>query len=255
MTRPAASKAIEDAVRVLVDARRSGQLLEALPPASRPGNVDEAHAIQDATVVALADAVTGWKVLPPIEGRIARGILLRSRVFPSPATLPAARVPLLGVEAEIAFRFDRDLSPRATAYEYEEVAEAVTAMAAIEVVDSRFRDYRGTALLDRLADCASNGAFVAGTLQPRWRAFDLVNAEVELSIDGHSIVRRVGGHAAVDPLLPAVALVNALAQKAGVRQGQVMTTGSYTGLNFARPGQTVVATFNGFGSAEVHFAS
>jgi 2-keto-4-pentenoate hydratase len=247
-------EAIEEAVRVLVDARRSGRLLEALPPGSRPGSVDEAHAIQDATVVAVGDAIAGWKVLPPIGGQIARGILLRSRVFASPATLPAAQVPLLGVEAEIAFRFDRDLPPRARAYEYAEVLEAVTAMAAIEIVDSRFSDYRGAALLDRLADCASNGAFVQGALQPHWRQFDLVNADVELSIDGRPIVRQVGGHAAGDPLVPAVALVNALRRYEGVREGHVMTTGTYTGLNFARPGQSVSAVFKGFGSAEVHFS-
>lgn len=248
-------EAIDDAVHLLVDARRTGRLLEALPPSSRPGSIDEAHAIQDATVVELGDAVAGWKVLPPIDGRIARGILLRSRICDSPATLAAAQVPLLGVEAEIAFRFDRDFPSRASAYEYAEVAGAVTAMAAIEIVDSRFSDYRGAALLDRLADCASNGAFVQGALQPRWRQLDLANAEVELSIDGLPIVRQVGGHAAVDPLLPAIALVNALRREKGVREGQVMTTGTYTGLNFARPGQTVTATFHAFGSAEVHFST
>ncbi len=93
MNRPPARSAIDDAVRVLVRARRSGRLLEALPPASRPGSVDEAHAIQDATVLELGDAVAGWKVLPPIDGQIARGVLLRSRVFASPATVPATQVP------------------------------------------------------------------------------------------------------------------------------------------------------------------
>ena len=247
-------EAMDAAVRALVDARRTGRLLNALPPNSRPGSVDEAHTIQDVTVVELGDAVAGWKVLPPIDGQIARGILLRSRVFASPATLPAAQVPLLGVEAEIAFRFDRALPPRATAYEYAEIAEAVTAMAAIEIVDSRFSDYRGAAMLDRVADCASNGAFVQGTLQPRWREFDLVSIDVELSIDDRSIVRQGGGHAAGDPLRPAIALVNALRLEAGVSKGQVMTTGTYTGLNFARPGQTVTATFQGFGTAQVHFS-
>jgi hypothetical protein len=33
----------------------------------------------------------------------------------------------------------------------------------------------------------------------------------------------------------------------------VMTTGTYTGLNYAKPGQTVVASFAGFGSAQVAF--
>jgi len=244
---------VDEAVRALVDARKTGRLLETLPAGSRPASIEEAHAIQDATVAFLGDAVVGWKVLPPIDGRIARGVLLRSRVFTSPATISADQVPLLGVEAEIAFRFDRDLPPRVADYAYEDVAQAVTAFPAIEIVDSRFSDYRGSALLDRLADCASNGAFVCGALQSHWRAFDLAAAEVELSIDGISKVRSVGGHAAVDPLLPAVALVNALRENVGVRKGQMMTTGTYTGLNFAQPGQTVTADFKGFGSAQVRF--
>ena len=55
----------------------------------------------------------------------------------------------------------------------------------------------------------------------------------------------------VDPLLPAVALVNEL--PGGAKAGQIVTTGTYTGLNFAKPGQTAVATFAGFGTVEVSF--
>src|SRR5687768_16018445 len=110
------NKRVDEAVRALVEARRSGRLLDGLPAASRPTTIDNAHAIQDATVAALGDSVAGWKVLPPIDGRVARGVLLRSRVLTSPATVSADQVPLLGVEAEIAFRFDRDLPPRAADY-------------------------------------------------------------------------------------------------------------------------------------------
>jgi 2-keto-4-pentenoate hydratase len=42
---------------------------------------------------------------------------------------------------------------------------------------------------------------------------------------------------------------------AGVRAGQVVTTGSYTGLNFAKPGQKISAIFEGFGSADVHLVA
>src|SRR3569833_4384171 len=110
----------------------------------------------------LGDPIVGWKVATAPDGRLARGGLLRSRVFSDGATGPSALVPLLGVEAEIAFLLERDLSPRATAYTYEEVADAVTALLAIEIVDSRFRGYPAAPYLDRLADFMSNGAFVRG---------------------------------------------------------------------------------------------
>jgi 2-keto-4-pentenoate hydratase len=245
--------AIDAAVRALIDARRTHRLLAGLPAGTRPASVDDAHAIQQATVTALGDAVAGWKVLSPIDGQVPRGALLRSRVLDSPATVDAADVPLLGVEAEIAFRFDRALPPSASDYPPDEVRAAVTAFAAIEVVDSRFADYKGTAVLDRLADCGSNGAFVRGAPLASWRSLDLVHIDVAMTIDGAVVTERKGGHASGDPLLPAIALANALRRTSGVPSGALMTTGTYTGLNYAKPGQTVRVAFAGFEPVTVRF--
>lgn len=245
--------AIDGAARVLSESRRSRRLLDALPDAFRPATLDDAHAIQEATAVQLAESIAGWKVSATPDGRVARGALLQSRLYPSGCRIAAAAMPLLGVEAEIAFRFDRDLPPRARQYDYDEVAGAVTALPAIEVVDSRFRGYPNAPLLDRIADCMSNGAFVYGEAHANWRDFNLETIDVELLIDGRSIVHHAGGHPTKDPLLPAVALVNDIRSGAGVRAGQIVTTGTYTGLNFAKPGQSVVVAFRDFGSVEVHF--
>lgn len=247
------AQSIGQAAALFVAARRQGSLVDALPASAKPRTAADAHAIQQATVEALGDAVAGWKVSAPIEGQLVRGAILRSVAFASPARIPAARVPMLGVEAEIAFRFEHALPPRGPQYDYEEVAAAVSALPAIEVVATRFRDYAGTPLLDRAADFVSNGAFVQGTPRPDWRRLDLKNIEVTLTIGGVEIASRAGGHASGDPLLPAVALVNDLRGGPGVQAGQVMTTGTYTGLNFAKPGQDVVAAFAGLGAAQVTF--
>ena len=89
--------------------------------------------------------------------------------------------------------------------------------------------------------------------QPRWRNFDLETIGVELVVDGQALVRRSGGHASKDPLLPAVALVNDLRRRSGIGVGQIVTTGTYTGLHYAKPGQRVTVTFKDFGSVEVQF--
>src|SRR6202790_5021053 len=141
-------EAISQAAALLIEARRSGVLLDGFPASCRPQDLDQAHAIQDATVAALGEAVAGWKVGTPIEGKIARGALLRSRIIASGGSIAAARVPLLGVEAEVAFRFDRALEPRERPYEYAEVAAAVSAFSAIEIVDSRFPAYRGAPVIE-----------------------------------------------------------------------------------------------------------
>jgi 2-keto-4-pentenoate hydratase len=243
---------IEEAARQLIAARNGGELIEQLDEALQPATVDAAHAIQDATVAQLGDAVAGWKVAS-FEGQVVRGVLLASRVFDSPARIPAALVPMLGVEVEIAFRLDRDLPARADDYSYEEVAAAVTALPALEIVDSRFKRYAATPVLHRMADCVSNGAFVIGSPRADWRKFDLESIKVSLAIDEKIVVDKAGGHPTIDPLLPVVALVNRFRTDAGIKAGRVVTTGTYTGMLHVRPGQTVVGRFADFGSVQASF--
>ena len=244
---------IEQAAGLLIAAHRSGTRLDALPIACQPATVEEAHAIQDRMIAALGEPVAGWKLAFGPDGSLIRGPLLASRVFLSPAQIDPGLVPLLGAEAEIAFRFDRPLPPRVSDYDYEEVADAVTAFAAIEIVDSRFISYQEAPFLHRLADFMSNGAFIKGLAQPNWRDLNLSELHVNLCINGTSIVDHHGGHSSRDPLLPAVAFVNNFRKRSGVLAGQVVTTGTYTGLNFAKPGQSIEVSFIGFDSVKVFF--
>ena len=241
------------AAKLLIDARRSGNLLDRLPEASRPRNAAEAYAIQLETVAEMGDAVAGWKVAISAQYDFLIGLLVRSRVFESGAAIPAARMAMLGVEAEIAFRFDHALPPRERAYERNEVEAAVTALPAIEIVDSRYRDYHGTAVIDRAADFMSNGAFVAGVALDTWRSLDLANLRVCLTIDGVDIVQHIGGNVAGDPFNLAIALANRLRLLNGVRAGQILTTGTYTGLQLAKSNSLVIVTFEGFDPVTCQF--
>jgi 2-keto-4-pentenoate hydratase len=244
--------AIEAAAAALANARRTGHLLAALPADAQPTNVADAHAIQDATVAALGEKIAGWKV-SIADGQANRGAVLGSRLLASPARIPAASMPMLGLEAEIAFRFERDLPPRAASYTQAEIADAVTALAAIEVVDTRFENYTERSPLEKLADFMLNGALVTGTARPDWRGIDLASLRATLSINGHVVVDQTGGHVTRDPIIPAVALVNALRED-GIARGRIITTGTYTGFYIAKPGDKVVASFEGFGSVELQFS-
>jgi 2-keto-4-pentenoate hydratase len=242
---------MEHAVAALIDARRNGTRPVALPDGAHPADIDAAHAIQDAVVSALGERVAGWKVAISPAG-VMRGAILGSRVLESQARMPSAGLPLLGIEAEIAFLFERDLPPRAAEYSAVDIADAVTAVVGIEIVGTRFRDYDQAPALDRTADCMSNEAFVLGTRRADWRAHDLAGLEAELRVNGTTITRQIGGHVTRDPLVPAVALVNLLRLGVGVRAGQFITTGTFTGLFRATPGDDVTVSFIGFGTASIN---
>ena len=174
-------RAVAQAAELLVAVRRTGKLIDALPAACKPQTLDDAVAIQDATLAALGETVAGWKVAV-VDGRVVRAPIMASRVFESGAQVAAAIVPLLGIEAEIAFRFDRALPPGK--HSYEDVAAAVSAFAAIEIVDSRFRDHQAVSAQERNADFVTNGGFVRGPSAADWRKLDLVNIPVTLTIGG-----------------------------------------------------------------------
>ena len=241
---------IDAAVALLVAARRTRVWLDGLPAGSEPADLAEAHAIQDATAAALGESVAGWKV-SSYQGQVMRGVLLGSCLLQSPATTSASQVPMLGLEGEIGFRFDRDLPPRDREYSREEVAAAATAFVGIEIVATRYANYEATPTLHRTADCMSNGVYVVGTVRPDWREHALDKLEVTLAINGEIIVRQRGQHPTRDPLLPAIALVNHLRTTSGVRAGQVITTGTCTGMPFGRPGDHVTVSFTDFGTAEI----
>lgn len=246
-------EAIAHAARQLVDARVRRLPLAELDAQAAPRNAVDVHAIQDATAALLGERVAGWKVTASPAGEFVRGAILGSRVFTSPASIEGALVPMRAVELEIAFRFERALPPRALDYTYDEVADAVSAFVAFEIVDSRFTSYADAPWLHRAADCVSNGAFVAGDAPANWRDFNLATLEARLLVGDDMLVEHIGGHASGDPLLPAIALANAFRRDAGIPAGRFVTTGTYTGLHRVGRGQRVTGSFTGFGAVSLTF--
>jgi 2-keto-4-pentenoate hydratase len=267
---------ITEAASLLSAARWNCSRIPMLPETCRPRSVADAHAIQDAVTAMLGAAVGAFKANAPAGPRPAgapgdlrtstaanapslitegvRAPIYAQTIHASPAHIPAAEMPQCGVEGEVAFRFRRDLSPRAAPYSREEVAAAVDACAAIEVVTSRFADPDAATLLDKLADCVSNGGFVHGAAIENWHGLELGKLKVTLTVNGETVLEQVGGHPTGDPLGIAVVLVELMRPVGGVRAGQFVTCGSLTGLRYLKLGDVCGVTFDGLGAAQVAFA-
>ena len=243
---------IEQAAALLVGARR-GVGIAGLPEACRPASVTDAHAIQDAVTAALGQPVGAFKANAPANAEPTRGVIFAATVFASPARIPATKVPQCGVEGEVAFVFRRDLPARQAPYSRDEVAAAVDACAAIEVVTSRYQDPDKVSNLEKLADGISNGAFVHGATLADWRGLALGKLKVVLTVNGKTVLEQVGGHPTGDPLGIAVTFVNMMREQNGVRAGQFVTCGSCTGLRYLQPGDVCSVRFDGLDAAEVTF--
>ena len=255
---------VAKAAALLVHARTTGEPLRELPEDCRPGTAAETNAIGDEIARQLGEPVGGWKISFLYKPREAPFIspLFESRIFAAPAEIPASLTPSLCIEPEITFCLTRDLPPREGLYRPDEVAAAVVACPSFEIVDTRFDtahrgirqrlDERAT-LVELFADHQSSGAFVVGAGQAGWPGFDFARTRVVMRGDGEVIVESLGGHAFSDPFLPLVVLANEMRHREGLRAGQLLATGSFTGFFAVEVGQRITAEFEGFGTVEAMF--
>ena len=245
---------IDEAAALLVKARRDMVALPGLPDSLTPKTVDEGHAIQDATSKALGKLIGGFKAMSPPEQQPNRGIIYADTIHPSPCDVPVAKAPQCGVEGEVAFVFRANLPDRAVPYSRNEVAAAIDAFAAIEINHSRFDIKQPLSNLVKLADSIMNGGLVCAAPNTEWRSLNLETIKVTMTVNGKALKNKNRGHPLGDPLAVAVEMANMWRPKGGIRAGQVVTCGSYTGLDYLKPGDTCSVTFEGLGTATVTFA-
>jgi 2-keto-4-pentenoate hydratase len=240
------SDRITQAARLLVEAQRTNTPIAELPPTCAPRDAEEAFAIQDA-VAALRGPVRGWKVGQGASPNCAPVFA----VEPSGVTLEAARFHGLGAEIEFGFRVTEDLPPRATSYTDADVKERLEFVPLVELIASRYIDKKARTPFEMLADSLSNGAFVIGPPIADWQRFDFRNHPVSLTINGE-VVQSVGGTAHKGhPTDGVVWLAN---RPAGLRAGDVITTGALKGATAAQAGDTVIGDWGEWGRVEVQFS-
>jgi 2-keto-4-pentenoate hydratase len=243
---------ISHAVHRLLEARRSGR--QVAPPFALPDR-DAVYAIQDG-VARATGPVAGWKVgarTPTAEPNPAP--LLAGALVKSPARFDGGAMHMIGVEIEISFHIAHDIPARDKAVGREEALAAVgDAFVGMEVVDTRLANFKSVDAEWLLADNQMNHALVMGDRVKDWTALDWPDLQVMLVIDGSTVVDQRGGLGAVDPVRPLAWMIDhAVRRRGGIRKGQAITTGSWTGLRYFPPGTRARGEFAGLGAVEATF--
>lgn len=247
------------AAQALMTARSSGHPMTGFPDGTAPTSVAEAFAIQDAQLVAYGEPVEAWKVGPASDTFPPTcAPIIASRVWKSPVTLEG-NLRLRAVEAEVAFRLAEDLPADGGPYTPEQVRAAIaTAMVAIEAVETRHAGWPVADPFHALADNQSNEALIIGPEVPLPDAATLgaLSGTLELGSTSKPADRGFPGG---DPFRLIAWLAGHLAErgpvlsKRGLKAGDIITTGSWNGVDFAEAGMTVRATFPGLGTAELRY--
>lgn len=251
------AESLKQTAATLVRARRAQAPIPDLKPEEAPTDLAEVYTIQDAVGQDFG-AIGGFKVgAPSATDTPFFAPLPQAWIREHDATVGGDHYRLRGVEGEIAFLFGKDLPPRSTPYTREEIADAVSQCApAIELLESAYVDPRAVPRFTMFADLQMHGGFVPGPAIENWQSIDWNAESVELLIDGKVEVTRTASNPGGTDLLRLLLHVanEGAARTSGIRAGQWITTGSWTGVNWLKPGQTAEARFRNAGSAIIHFA-
>jgi 2-keto-4-pentenoate hydratase len=245
--------AVAHAVKLLEGAHRSQR--PAATGSVALSSEKDAYRVQDALFAELwpGKRPAAWKAGGPsdkVEPTAAP--IAPTRLFLSPASMAGASMSMIGVEAEVAYRFAKDLPLRTRPYSDRSIAAAIgEVLVVIELCDTRLADWKKTSGLWKLADMQNNSGLVLGSGTKAWQKIDFLQQEVEFRI-GARTVKAKGAHSYGNPLRLLPWLVKHCAKRGyGLHAGDVVTTGAWTGLEIANIGDTVTARFPGIGEASV----
>ena len=87
---------------------------------------------------------------------------------------------------------------------------------------------------------------------PNWEALDLRRTTMTVTEDGLPFADS-SGSAARDPVEALVDFANLMSGRGGAKAGTIITTGSWTGIVFAKRGARIAADFGPLGRVEIAF--
>jgi len=158
------------------------------------------------------------------------------------------------VEAEVALVLSRDLD--LGTHTVADVLSAIDyVLPALEVVGSRIAGWDIT-FVDTVADNASSGRFVLGTVPVPITGLDLAAVEMSMSVGGEQRSSGRGSACLGNPLLAARWLADTMSHAGTpLRAGGVVLTGALGPMAPVAPGDEVTATITGLGSVSARFST
>lgn len=254
---------IDRAAQMLAQLRRDRKLLSELPADIRPETVAAAYRVQDRFRAVWGQPVAGWKIgatAKPVQAKFGveepfAGPFFNPDVYTSPGRPKSAHFPHHCLESEFAFRFGRPLAPRPARYSRDEIGAVIDAVIpAFEIVGPRFDNLLFGKAPTAIADCGVNAGMIFGEPITNWRQFDLPRHAVRLSVNGTLKAEGSGANVLGDPMAVLEWAVNHLSARGiALEPGQIISTGTTTGIAYVEAGDTATADFGAIGKVEVRF--
>jgi 2-keto-4-pentenoate hydratase len=256
--------AVDEAADRLWNAATTGEPCPPVRDLIAADDIDGAYAVAQRNVARLV-AERGWRLnghkigltSPAVQRQLGVdrpdfGVLFAELAHASGEEVPTVDLLQPRVEAEVALVLRRDLD-----LGVHTVADVISAvdfvLPALEVVDSRVAGWDIT-FVDTVADNASAGRYVLGTVPVSLDGLDLAAIEMTMTVNGSAASSGSGSACLGNPLIAARWLADTMSQAGTpLRAGGVVLTGALGPMVPVRPGDDVVAEISGLGHVATSF--
>jgi 2-keto-4-pentenoate hydratase len=247
----------------LAEAYRSRIPCDPVRPFLEPLGLNGAYAVQNLLIEGRLDAderIVGHKIgLTSISvqrqlgvDQPDYGVLTDAMEYGDQEEIPFSHLIQPKVEAEVAFILERDLDMNNISLA-EVIRSVAYAVPAIEVVDSRIRDWK-ISIFDTIADNASSAAFVLGGVAKKIDQLDLRLCGMRLDHRGEAISSGCGGACLGNPLNALKWLARKMMKlEQPLREGQVILSGALGAMVPVTAGEVYEASISGLGSVTAIF--
>lgn len=252
---------IDRAAHLLLEARRKGRQLEALPEACRPTDLDDANAVRKRLVELLGVGTCGWFLGGTNDSEVIpvayAAPILDGNLHVSPAELSAQEFVTFEVDVEFGFRTACDIPPGEREFNDEETASLIASLhPTLDIVNSHFVDLEAVGWPSIVADNGTDGAVVYGPGVETWSPDELPDHEATLYVNGAPILSGTGRKIMGNPLSAFTWFVNCMSGTGQtVPAGTFVSTGSCTEVYAGVIGDHVKADFGALGSVEARYVA
>jgi 2-keto-4-pentenoate hydratase len=241
------------AAELLRWSRKTHSRLQSLPPDLTPGDLNEAYEMQLAVALSRPMPHAGFKLgltnedaqraadtFAPIVGRLGSLDILRS---PARIELPESHLRI--VEAEVICELGSDLPAGHAPYSEQRVMASLSrAFAGLELCNTRFEESWDPSLACVVADNSNADLIVVGEPLSGEDVASLADLSVTLERHGQPAIHGSTRNVLGNPLRAVTWLANWLARRGeGLKRGQLVSSGSCTGMTRVAVEDSVIATF------------
>jgi 2-keto-4-pentenoate hydratase len=249
----------------LRDQRLSLTPITSLPETLRPRDEAQGYALQQTLNRLLVEAGMGVQAghkigctTPVMQAFLnipnpCAGRIFARTVIQGSGRIPRAGFVKVGIECEIAVELQADLG--GADHTRESVADAVGGvMAAIEIVDDRYADFRKLGVPTLIADDFFDSGCVLGRPVRQWRDLDLASLRGRTVINGTEVGQGRGSLVMGHPLTALAWLANSRAKHrlGPLRAGEFVLLGSVVETKWLNAGDQARVEIEGLGELSLH---